>query len=274
MSGKHGIASGVTLSEVNVVGDLPPRYNFRAAIRMLVEASRFGVVIRFIVAHATVLGIVAYGYTVIYGALGSTTFYLETGINPWLFYGIEDFLMAGLKHWHGLLVPVLVSIFELFGMFLAAFLSTSMLVLFGPLVRWAVGQMELPPDRAELSLLMTQNFLTGILFKVGYSAAAIFLILYLVFLPVIGVRSSDARACAPMMRVSVKTESGESDGIKGGVKEPATQDRRLVGSTDKFLFLSTEDGSRYEVLPVETVKQIMPEAQQSPPLPLTCLLFQ
>jgi hypothetical protein len=69
------------------------------------------------------------------------------------------------------------------------------------------------------------------------------------------------------MRITLKDENA----ARG---ESTTLERRIVGSTDKFLFLRGPENSSYSVLPLDAVRNIVREPSNNEGQSLICLLAQ
>jgi hypothetical protein len=236
-----------------------------SSMRRIVDASRAPLICRVMLERAAAVGTAAYIYATIFGLLHSAAYDFWTGINPLVLYDVQDFLMAGAKRPFAMLVPLLVIPFILLTGLLSSAASTLILFMSRPLMR-RVSSTQI----ANFFILIMQSFFVRIYFFVAYGFMFFLFPLYLVFIPVANLPLSEELACSVETTITFKKQDGDAD--KNG---RATIERRIVDSTNKFLFLRDSKTGRYEVIATDEVLSMAPTVANAPARPsLLCFFFK
>jgi hypothetical protein len=238
---------------------------FADDFKQLLADSGLPKVFGFIRDHIGKASIVGYIYLTCAGVIRGMWFYHMTGINPFFYFGVEDYLILGARHPFGLLLPLLMLPYMIIAGTLASLASMLVLVAFRPLLRQFLDANTYTQLVAGLRML--QQRFTRVFFIFSYGSSLCFLLFYMVEMPDIGLSVDDKFGCSPVMAITLKAESGAQRG------ENAIE-RRIVDSTEKFLFGKDPQTQVYGVIPLDSVTAIRPATSGTQSTAISCLIYQ
>jgi hypothetical protein len=204
----------------------------------------------------------------IIGVARGIAFSALSGINPFLFYGVQDFLMAGARRPVEALVPIVAALFLVATGWLVALVIAPIFWL-GRVVVHRVAVVKNFQAAEETQIVQAvwelQAWMNRLFFRVTNFFAVVYLVLYLFVFPIATLQPADS-ACSTVMRITLKSEAGAEDG------KELVLDRRIIDTVEKFLFVQDPKSGRYEVLPMDPVQSVL--RMSSSRLPTYCLLYE
>jgi hypothetical protein len=239
---------------------------FADDFKLLIADSGLPKVFGFIRENIGKASVVGYIYLTGAGVIRGMWFYHMTGINPFFYFGVEDYLILGARHPFGLLLPLLMLPYMIIAGTLASLASMLVLEAFRPLLR-RIFEQSVYAQLVSGLRTMQQRF-TRLFFVFAYGSALCFLLFYIVEMPDIGLSAPDKFGCSPSMVITLKAEAGSQ-------RSENTIERRIVDSTEKFLFVKDPQTQVYGVVPLDSVTAIRPAAvSEAQGTAMSCLIYQ